>query len=120
MPDLGDLAGGNFESWGFDISADGSVVVGRGHSSLGTEAFYWTASGGMQNLKDMLTTNYGLDLTGWRLSDAAGVSADGLTFVGGGINPQGYSEAWIATIPEPSTLLLFGFGGLALLRRRRA
>lgn len=45
---------------------------------------------------------------------------DGLTIVGWGYNPDGYDEAWIATIPEPTTLLLLGFGGLALRRKRRA
>lgn len=31
----------------------------------------------------------------------------GLKIVGYGSNPDGYTGAWIATIPEPSTLLLF-------------
>ncbi len=28
-----------------------------------------------------------------------GISANGLSFVGGGINPAGYPEAWVATLP---------------------
>ena len=32
------------------MSADGSVVVGRGASASGIEAFRWTASGGMVGL----------------------------------------------------------------------
>ncbi|MCH9023676.1 MAG: PEP-CTERM sorting domain-containing protein, partial [Planctomycetes bacterium] len=53
------------------------------------------------------------------LSQAKGISADGLTIVGWGRNPSGNSEAWIATIPEPATLSLLALGSLALLRRRR-
>ncbi|MHC4085995.1 MAG: PEP-CTERM sorting domain-containing protein [Planctomycetota bacterium] len=44
------------------------------------------------------------------------ISADGFTIVCNGINPDGYYEGWIATVSEPSTLLLLGLGGL-LLRR---
>ena len=40
-----------------------------------------------------------LDLAGWQLTEATGVSANGRTIVGNGINPDGQQEAWIATIP---------------------
>ncbi|GAH22327.1 unnamed protein product, partial [marine sediment metagenome] len=46
--------------------------------------------------------DFGVDLTGWTLRSATGISDDGLTFVGYGLNPSGYQEAWIATIPEPA------------------
>ena len=62
----------------------------------------------------------GLDLTGWTLGSVGGISSDGYVIVGDGINPDGYNEAWIATIPEPGTFLLLAIGGLALLRRRSA
>jgi probable HAF family extracellular repeat protein len=94
-----------------NISADGSVVVGSSSSRFGSlhEAFVWTQTGGMVNLKDTLI-GAGLDLSGWNLESARDVSADGLTIVGNGTNPSGQSEAWIANlspepIPEPLTIL---------------
>ena len=95
---LGDLAGGSFDSYARDVSSDGSIAVGRGSSASGDEAFIWDATNGMQSLSDILTNDFGLDLTGWVLSSAEGISDDGLTIVGYGINPSGYDEAWIATL----------------------
>jgi hypothetical protein len=93
--------------------------VGGSNSASGYEAFIWDTANGMQNLRDVLVNDYSLDLTGWTLSTANGISNDGLTIAGCGINPDGYDEAWIATIPEPGTLFLFGLGALALRRKRR-
>ena len=121
MVGLGDLPGGDFVSDARGVSADGSVVVGSGTSALGYEAFIWDDANGMRNLRDVLVDDYGLDLTGWTLSQAFGVSADGLTIAGCGTNPAGNNEAWIATIPEPATVLLVALSaGLALVRKRRS
>ncbi len=91
-----------------------------------TEAFIWDATHGMRNLMDVLINDFGLgpELTGWTLTTAAGISADGLTIVGAGINPSGANEAWMAQLdplPIPSTLFLFGSGlaGLGFVRRRK-
>jgi len=114
MVGLGDLVGASFFSQARGVSADGSVVVGEGVSDSGTEAFIWTQSHGMRSLRDVLTNDHSLDLTGWTLYDARGISADGLTITGYGTNPSGYTEAWIATIPEPATLCLLALGGLII------
>jgi len=122
MVGLGDLPGGEFRSEACAISADGSVVVGwsdSGRGFINSEAFIWDQENGMQNLQDLLVNTYGLDLTGWQLTSARGVSTDGLTFVGSGINPNGNQEAWITTIPEPTSLSLLVLGGIALARRKR-
>jgi probable HAF family extracellular repeat protein len=94
-------------------SADGSVVVGSSTS----EAFVWDQAYGTRSIADLLVNDFGLDLTGWTLKAATGISADGLTIVGQGTNPSGDPEAFIATIPEPGTLAVLGLGVPVLLRR---
>ena len=102
MVGLSDLPGGRFRSYARDVSADGSVVVGFGNSDKGEEAFLWDATHGMYNLKEVLVNDYGLDLNGWTLRAAEGISGDGLTIVGYGYNPSGQTEAWIAHLGEPA------------------
>ena len=46
----------------------------------------------------MRATDYGLEIEGWTLPIATGVSADGLTIVGYGTNPRGDTEAWIVRL----------------------
>jgi hypothetical protein len=77
------------------------------------EAFIWDADNGMRSLQDVLTGDFGLDLTGWTLEKARGISDDGTVIVGWGSGPNG-REAWRAVIPEPSTLVLAAFGLLSL------
>jgi probable HAF family extracellular repeat protein len=103
----------------YDVSGDGSFVVGVGQLSSGFEAFIWDRQNGAQSIRALLVNDFGLNLSGWNLFAATGVSDDGLTIVGYGQNPAGYTEAWAATIPEPATLLLLGFGILPLAYRRR-
>jgi probable HAF family extracellular repeat protein len=120
MVGLGDLPGGDFGSVVTDMSANGSVIVGDGKSVLGDEAFIWDHINGMRSLRDVLVNDLGLGLafSGWELTDARGISADGTVIVGFGTNPDGNTEAWRVVLPEPSTLLLLAAGGVGLLRRR--
>jgi probable HAF family extracellular repeat protein len=100
MMGLGSLIG-NSEAKG--VSADGSIIVG---SSNG-QGFRWTQSTGMVSLKETLI-GAGLDVSGWTLSSANAISADGFTIVGSGRNPSGQTEAWVANldpVPEPLTIL---------------
>lgn len=104
------------------VSGDGAIVVGEANDGfVSLEAFIWDDSSGMRALRDVLEGEYGLDLTGWQLDSATGISADGRTIVGGGTDPQGRGQGWIAQIPEPSSAGLAAVGviGLALLRRAR-
>lgn len=103
---LGDLDGGDVFSQPLDLTADGSIVVGgsRVNQSASTyEAFIWTQAAGIRRLDDVLQ-EAGVDLGGWRLEAAYGISADGKVIVGYGRNPAGNPEAFRAVIPEPTTL----------------
>jgi hypothetical protein len=100
MRGLGELAGGVYYSSAWDVSRDGSVVVGRSSSELGIEAVRWDAVQGMRRVKDILESDFSLDLDGWTLEAAAGLSDDGRHLVGTATNPAGVPEAWLAEIPQ--------------------
>jgi probable HAF family extracellular repeat protein len=126
---LGDLPGGRVRSTANDVSANGSVVVGSSETGSDAglsinEAFYWTTAAGMRNLREVLLSFGATGLDGWTLTEARGVSADGLTVVGTAIDPAGVQQAFVATIPEPSTLALAtagaaGFLGFYVRAKRR-
>lgn len=104
MQSLGDLPGGATVAYAQAVSADGNVVVGKGSTAaFFEEAFIWDPVLGMRNLKDVLTTDFALNLTGWTLTAATGISADGLAIVGYGTNPSGLTEAWLARLPSPDS-----------------
>ena len=81
MVSLGDLSGGFRSSEAWDVSDDGSVVVGFSNSSSGDEAFRWTISGGMTGLGDLPGGGF--------FSIAYAVSADGSIVVGRGTSASG-------------------------------
>lgn len=83
----------------YAVSADGSVVVGQTRND--GQAFRWTAATGCQNIQDLLTAA-GVNLNGWHLIQAVGISADGTTIVGNGSHGVS-SEAWIARLSPPAS-----------------
>ena len=105
-----------------DVNGDGSVIVGSStvqiidsenvidfgnilnlwpFSTL-DKAFIWDSVNKTRELKYVLESEYGLDLTGWSLEKASGMSADGLVIVGSGVNPDGRKEAWMANLSKKS------------------
>jgi probable HAF family extracellular repeat protein len=106
MMGMGDFPGGVVGSTAFGVSADGNVVVGSGTTALGSEAFRWKPAEGMISLRDFLKSHGVANISGWQHRTAYSVSADGKTIVGSGTNPQGQTEAWIATVPEPTSAML--------------
>jgi uncharacterized membrane protein len=123
---LGNVRGGSplaTEAWG--VSTDGSVIVGVDDTvaHLGPRnAFYWSASTGMVDLRSFLMANGATGLDNWQLIEVWAVSADGATIVGTG-GHDGIAEAFIATIPEPGTFALAvvaaGIGAYLLCVRSR-
>ena len=111
MQRLGDLAGPkrtrDTRTEALAITKDGSVIVGY---SCG-DAFVWDRVNGMRSLKKVLADDYHLDLTGWSLEKATGISDDAKTIIGEGWRankdifgqerPRGYDEAWIAHLDRP-------------------
>ena len=119
MIGLGFLSSDDPSSSASAVSADGSIVVGRSTEGGDNRAFIWTADQGMRSLESVLVDTYGLDMTGWHLYEATDISADGTRIVGTGYNPQGVNTAFLVTIPEPGTVVMFGLcvSGVAVRRR---
>jgi probable HAF family extracellular repeat protein len=119
--DLGEVVGGPIEGIAYDVSADGNTVVGAGNLPVGGSphsAWLWDPVHGMQNLHTLLTQQYGLDLDGWTLYSATGVSDDGTTIAGYGKNPAGEVQGFLAVVPEPTAPVGSALACLALLKRR--
>ncbi|MHC4178016.1 MAG: PEP-CTERM sorting domain-containing protein, partial [Planctomycetota bacterium] len=113
MVGLGYLPGHGW-SRAYAVSADGSIVVGvsyavedhGAYTSMGpAEAFIWDAEHGMRNLKDLLISEYQLELPDWALGHPSDISSDGTVIVGNGFDGSA-GGAWMVVIPEPSTIVL--------------
>ncbi|MEM1082486.1 MAG: hypothetical protein AAGI48_00050 [Verrucomicrobiota bacterium] len=106
MASIGDLPGGDTACNLKDVSGDGSIAIGFGADETGKTAVIWDATNGLRKLSDVLT-QHSIELTGWTLTEAVGISSDGDVIVGNGINPSGDPEAWrltgaLALLSEPS------------------
>ncbi len=115
---IGDFSGGRHLSSANAVTADGSIVVGRGETDNGGLAFIWDELNGLRSLQSALENDYGMDLTGWSLYEATDITPDGNIIIGKGIYNQS-NITWMVTIPEPTTLSLLALGGLALLHKRK-
>jgi len=111
-----------------DVSADGNIIVGWGkepYGQGGRVASIWDEQHGMRVLSDVLEQDYGVEMEGWYLARATGISADGSTIVGyGGLaGTAGGWDAWLVHLPrhspEPTALVLLGMGMLSVFGRNR-
>ena len=101
MVGLGHLPGStNGVAWA--VSGDGSVIVGVSVSKFDSDqtAFVWNNVNGTRRLQSVLSNDYHLNLTGWKLQKAKGISADGTTIVGDG-DHNGNMEAWVVHLDRP-------------------
>jgi probable HAF family extracellular repeat protein len=109
MMGLGDLPGGAVLSAAYATTPNGAIVVGRAGvqgncSPFGCQTagrpFIWDAQHGLRDLTVVLT-DLGVNLSGWELTEARGISANGHVIVGTGRNPAGNVEAWRADLGAP-------------------
>lgn len=86
---------------GWDVNADGRVIVGAAQlvGASDNVAIVWIEGQGTHQLQQWLIERFGLHLDGWTLARAVGVSDDGLVIAGHGQNPAGAVEAWRLELP---------------------
>ena len=95
----------------FDTSADGSLLVGTlAANDLSTTNNEVTAAGLWNDTAGALKPylfSIGVDVTGWNLTTAEAISADGRVIAGNAVNPQGNEEGWVVRLDDvPNTAVL--------------
>jgi uncharacterized membrane protein len=99
------------------MSDDGETIVGSSGYMSSQRAILWDEQHGMRRLQDLLIQE-GVDLRGYTLTSANGISADGRVIVGSAQTTTGAREAFVAVIPEPNLAVTVGSVAALLLRRR--
>lgn len=110
------LGAGFGTSLGWDVSADGKLIVGALGGGIAETAMVWRRSFGMLPVTQLLTDQGVTNLAGWELLNAIGVSANSQTIVGSGFQGNMF-QGWVATIdnapfvalsPSPTTVIVGG------------
>ncbi len=79
-----------------DVSVDGTVIVGESEEpDPNLPGFIWDTENGARSISDELSA-LGLDVSSWILNTPVGLSQDGKTIAGRGIDPFGFRQSWIA------------------------
>lgn len=104
--ELGNAPGGPADGAAIGVTDDGGTIVGFDHyffdevtQTESMMATIWTPTTGVRDLKQVLEAEYGLNLSGWTLGIASGISGDGTVIHGVGINPAGEPEYWRVELP---------------------
>jgi uncharacterized membrane protein len=82
-----------------DVSEDGRIIVGTSSPPTLSRAFIWSHGAGTLPLDEFLVSR-GVDLRGWTLYTASGISADGRTVVGSGVDALGRHGGYVVTIAD--------------------
>ena len=94
---------GDTRSYVRAMSGDGTLVTGISVSPSSTlTPFVWTSTGGMESLRDYLSSVGVNTYASWKLQSVSGISDDGATIVGYGVDPNGKIEPFRAVIPGRS------------------
>jgi probable HAF family extracellular repeat protein len=81
----------------YDVSADGSVIVGSTSEQCGSSAGIWRQGRGAENLGCRWAA---IEPEGWQLLRTTSVSDDGRVVSGIGINPEQVLQSWVAVLGE--------------------
>jgi uncharacterized membrane protein len=101
MQELGMPAGAT-DGRALALNPDGSVVAGFYWANNADHAFIWDQAHGTRDLQLVLEQQGSSgELLQWSLQRATGVSADGRSIAGYGIDPQGRTQAFLARIGLP-------------------
>ncbi len=91
-----------FDNLAGDLTDNGRAIVGIGaRSSAIPVAFLWREGRGIAPLKEVLESEFHLDLTGWTLTAASAITPSGSAICGRGTNPQGKVQAWVVRFAPP-------------------
>ena len=111
ITDLGTLGGSL--SYAYGINDSGQVVGVSWITGNSTSHAFLYDGGNMIDLNTLLPTG-----SGWVLKSAYGINDSGQIVGYGSINGSSDERAFLMTpVPEPTTLLLLGLGGLMLRKR---
>jgi probable HAF family extracellular repeat protein len=81
------------------VSGDGEVIVGWANTPNGETAIIWNAAHGLRRLVDLIGAER-LELRGWNLLRCTGISDDGGTVIGNGIDSTGKRQGWIVQVAD--------------------
>ncbi len=95
---LGDVPGGSAYGYVYAVNGDGTAAAGYSDNGTANGAMVWDSVNGIRSVYDVLAAA-GVDVTGWTLTQASSISADGKVVAGYGSSPGGVGQGWIAHLP---------------------